>query len=209
METESDPHFGDELLETYSIGHLPEEEVPALEEHLLMCSDCQVRLSSIDQYVQVAKAAAAELERKKTAPKRDFAEFLVGRFWPIPKPVWALGLATASLAVLLSVVPLQQGHQTELILTASRGRETLPPHASSHDNVVLKIDTTAIPAARAYQLQLVNATGGEVWKSTVTPPGNHQIVAKALKLARGNYWVRIYSATELDTPLAEYPLVID
>ncbi len=212
METEFDRHFADELLETYSIGHLPEEQLPALEEHLLMCSDCQVRLTSIDQYVQVARAAAADLARRETSRKPHGTESFLGHFWPIPKPVWALGLATASLAVWLGVVTplqLQQGRQTELVLTASRGRETVRPHASSHDKVLLKIDAGTIPAAPAYQLQIVNATGGDVWKSKVTPPGNHQIMANAPRLDRGNYWVRIYSATDLENPLQEYALVID
>ncbi|MDQ2944834.1 MAG: hypothetical protein M3Y27_02625 [Acidobacteriota bacterium] len=205
MGIESDRHFGDDLLETYSIGHLPEEEVPALEEHLLICSDCQVRLTSIDQYLQVAKTAAAELERRKTSRK-----LWLGHFWPIPKPVWALGLATASLAVWLSVVPLQQGRQTELMLTAPRGGETRPPHANSNDNVSLKVDIKTIPVAPAYQLQIVNANGSEVWKSQVSRQDNQEIVvAKAPKLTRGAYWVRIYSATDLEIPLAEYPLVID
>ena len=205
MAIESDRHFGDDLLETYSIGHLPEEQVPALEEHLLMCSDCQVRLTSIDQYLQVARTAAAELERRKTSHK-----LWLGRFWPIPKPVWALGFATASLAVWLSVVPLQPVRQTELMLTASRGAETAPSHANSNDSLSLKIDTKTIPVAPAYQLQIVNATGEEVWKGKVSRQDNQEIgVAKAPKLNHGAYWVRIYSATDLDSPLAEYPLVID
>ena len=127
--------------------------------------------------------------------------------------MWALGLATASLAVLLSVVSqlqLQPGRQTELVLTASRGGETPPPHAKSNDNVSLKIDVKTIPPASAYQLQIVNATGEEVWKSKVSRQDNQEIVvAKAPKLGHGAYWVRIYSATDLESPLAEYPLTID
>lgn len=207
MQTECDRRFADELLEKYSIGHLSDEQITTVEEHILLCSDCQERLTSIDQFVHVAKAAAAELERKRTAPKRDLAE-LLGRLWPIPKPMWALGLATASLAVLVSV-PVQQGRQTELVLTASRGQAASTPHARSLDKLLLRIDTTTLPAAPVYRLQLVNATGREVWKSDVIPQGNRQIVAEAPSLSRGKYWVRIYSGTDSETALQEYGVAIE
>jgi hypothetical protein len=212
METESDRHFADELLETYSMGHLPEEQVPPLEEHVLMCSGCQDRLTSIDQYIQVARAAALELEHKKAAPKSSFVQLLLGHFWPIPKPVWALGLVTASVAVLLTVVTPSQlppGRPTELTLTASRGRESLQTHASSQGTLVLKIDASTIPAAPAYRLEIVNANGGEIWKTDVTSPSDHQISAQVPKLSRGNYWIRVYSMTDLASPLQEYGLAID
>ena len=233
MQIESDRHFADDLLEKYSIGHLPEDQIPALEEHLFVCSDCQVRLSSIDEYVHVTKAAAAaELERGRAARKKPAFATLLGRFWPIPKPVWALGLAVASLAVVLGVmssVQVQQRDQTELALSASRGDPSLMPHASSHDDILLKVDTASIAAAPVYELHLVNANGGEVWKGKFSPQANHQIVAKVPALSPGHYWVRkylsifrnlrrdspahywvrIYRATDLENALQEYGVVID
>ena len=213
MQIESDRHFADDLLEKYSIGHLPEEQVPALEEHLFVCSDCQVRLSSIDEYVQVTKAAAAaELARAMAAPRPSFAGALLGRFWPIPKPVWALGLTFALLAAVLSVVnPVQVQHrgQAELTLSATRGDVRLMPHAGSHENLQLKIDTARVAPAQAYELHLVNADGAKVWGGTFSAQPNHEIVTKVPALSSGQYWVRIYRATDLQNQLQEYGLVID
>ena len=212
MQIESDQHFADDLLEKYSIGHLPDEQVPAMEEHLFVCSDCQQRLSSIDEYVQVVKTAAAELERAKTARKPSFTDALVGRFWPIPKPVWALGLTLASLAVVLGVLSpwqVRQRRQTELTLSASRGDVSLMPHAGSHDEIQLKIDTARIAPAPVYQLYLVNANGAKVWNGTFSPQATHEIVAKVPALRSGQYWVRIYRATDLVNSLQEYGFLVD
>ncbi|MDQ6759086.1 MAG: hypothetical protein M3Z32_04360 [Acidobacteriota bacterium] len=210
MQTECERHFDDDILELYSIGRLRDEQVPAVEEHLLLCSECQLRFTSIDDYVRAAKSATAELEREKATPKREFGE-LLRRLWLVPKPLWAAGMATACLAVSLIVLSpwqVQNGHETELRLTAARGQDTLTPHASSRENLLLTIDATRIPPAPAYVLQLVNASGAEVWKADVKAQGT-QITAKVPKRRAGTYWVRLYNPRDTETPLQEYGLVIE
>ncbi len=210
MQTECERHFDEELLELYSIGRLPDERVLAVEEHLLLCSECQLRFTSIDEFVRAAKVAAAELESEKATPKRDFAE-LLRRLWLIPKPMWGAGMATACLAVSLVVLSswqVQNDHQTELRLTAARGQAGLTPHASSHERLLLTIDATSIAPAPVYVLQVVNASGGEVWKAEPTTKGN-QIAAKVPRLKAGIYWVRLYNRMDTENPLQEYELVIE
>ncbi|HEY3443640.1 MAG TPA: zf-HC2 domain-containing protein [Paludibaculum sp.] len=54
-------HIPDEALEQYAMGKLPESEVASLEEHLLICLDCQYRLDAMDEYVAAMRAAAVKL----------------------------------------------------------------------------------------------------------------------------------------------------
>ena len=59
--------FSEELVESYSLGQLVCEECARFEEHLLICADCQRRLSESDEYVAATKAAALSFARKPNA----------------------------------------------------------------------------------------------------------------------------------------------
>jgi hypothetical protein len=52
-------HVADDVLEVYALGTLPEHECAPVEEHLLLCTVCQIRLEETDEYIQVVKTAAA------------------------------------------------------------------------------------------------------------------------------------------------------
>lgn len=54
-------HVAEDDLENYVMRTLPESACAALEEHLLMCSDCRDRLEPTDEYVAAMKAAAAKI----------------------------------------------------------------------------------------------------------------------------------------------------
>lgn len=58
-----DLHVPEDALEAYAMRKLPGRDVAPLEEHLLICPVCQTRLDAVDEYVRVAKAAAAALSR--------------------------------------------------------------------------------------------------------------------------------------------------
>ncbi len=53
-------HFPDDLLESYAMGKLSDQESQPVEEHLLLCSVCQERLDELDDFVQVIKTALAD-----------------------------------------------------------------------------------------------------------------------------------------------------
>ena len=61
-------HISDDDLERYALQSLPEAELAALEEHLLICSECRGRLEAIEPYVVSMHAALATL-RKNEPPK--------------------------------------------------------------------------------------------------------------------------------------------
>jgi hypothetical protein len=54
--------ISDDLLEMYALGRLPEPAEAPLEEHLLICPACQIRLEQMDDYIRVVQAAAADLQ---------------------------------------------------------------------------------------------------------------------------------------------------
>jgi len=58
-----DLHLTEGALEAYILRGLSGQDIAPLEEHLLICPVCQTRLDELQEYVRVAKAAAAALSR--------------------------------------------------------------------------------------------------------------------------------------------------
>ncbi len=54
-------HIDDDALEAYSMGRLAEAEAAPLEEHLLVCPECQDRLAGWDEYIAAMRAAMEKL----------------------------------------------------------------------------------------------------------------------------------------------------
>ena len=52
-------HPDEDVFEAYIFGRLSETSVSGLEEHLLICEQCQVTLVETDEYVRVMKAATS------------------------------------------------------------------------------------------------------------------------------------------------------
>jgi hypothetical protein len=61
MNADFDLHVTEDVLEAYAMGKLSGQDLPPVEEHLLICLVCQTRLGEVDEYVRVAKAACAAL----------------------------------------------------------------------------------------------------------------------------------------------------
>ena len=49
------PHISEDLLDQYALKRLPEAEVAALEEHLLICPECQDRLQLTDDFIEALR----------------------------------------------------------------------------------------------------------------------------------------------------------
>ena len=54
-------HASDDLLEAYSLGRLVEPDLGRLEEHLIVCEACRVRLRDSDVVVRAAQWALRQL----------------------------------------------------------------------------------------------------------------------------------------------------
>ena len=59
MNTGLEKHIPEELLEAFAMRMLSGEHCARVEEHLLVCADCQIKLQAIDEYVEAMKGALA------------------------------------------------------------------------------------------------------------------------------------------------------
>jgi hypothetical protein len=186
------PHLAEDTLEMYSLGRLSESEIDGVEEHLLICTVCQDRLSETDQFVQAIQTAARELERQ---PK---AEPWWRKLFLAPTPVWAA--AACALIALFVFIP-RQTTTAVVDLQSMRGPET-PVEAPANAALTLKLSLTGLESSGALQVQIAAGNGQTVAVSPAEREGE-VAVAHANKLPAGRYWVRLYSGTEL---LREYGL---
>jgi anti-sigma factor RsiW len=53
-------HVSEELLDQYALNKLSEAEAAAVEEHILICPNCQDRLTLTDDVIEALRAAAAK-----------------------------------------------------------------------------------------------------------------------------------------------------
>jgi anti-sigma factor RsiW len=54
-------HISEETLETYALGRAVDAHRAPLEEHLLVCPACRLRLEDLEEYIEVMKAATARV----------------------------------------------------------------------------------------------------------------------------------------------------
>src|SRR5215831_15998532 len=119
MELSRELHIADEVLESYSLNHLAPSEADAVEEHILVCEQCQIKLQEVDEFVAIVRRAAGNLEKRK--PKLGAQ----GR-WISPgllRFATAGALAVAILAVGIAYKPLQRS-ETVVTLQAHRGADS-------------------------------------------------------------------------------------
>jgi len=213
MEPANRSHVCEEALERYSLRQLTGLETEAVEEHILLCSSCQERLRQVDEFVEVMRRAAAELEDKQTSMvKKSFAAFPLSwpQLWSSWKPVWAAGAAAAVLALVLA--PWQRSpHMAphDVLLESTRGVEAPQnPVAPSDRPLVLKVDLTELQLRPAYRLEVVDALGQVVWKTDARADQGAIAVAVERGLKPGVYWVRLYDAAAGGELLREYGLCL-
>jgi len=186
-------HPTEDLLDEYVFGRLQGPALSTLEDHLLTCSSCQSALADLEDYIRAMKVALAELQHARLAPA----------IWP---PAWArLPRGTATIwAVALMLVLVggamiswrrQPAPTVAVTLAAFRGGEAAGfAYAPARKPLDLVIDRTSLPAAGAYQLQIVNGSGKNLWsEAAVTSYG--KLSAHLPKgFGPGLYWVRLYGS---------------
>jgi anti-sigma factor RsiW len=59
-------HISEDDLERYAMRSLPARDSERLEEHLLICHQCQDRLRETDAYVAAMKAAAGKIRQEES-----------------------------------------------------------------------------------------------------------------------------------------------
>ncbi len=205
-------HPSEEILERYALGRVGASDLEPIEEHLLVCPQCQERLSEADQYVLAMRDAARLLlnEQPRAVPETSSSR------WGKRKPaihwgmrlLWPAGaIAFAGLALSLAVPKQlsQAGTPEEVALAVSRGaaQELLTTVAAGRP-LRLDIDLTEIPPASSYRLDLVNDEGQLAWSGTGIGVRNQLHFAPSQMLLSGKYWARLYAVSGSPVLVREY-----
>lgn len=193
---EPDRHAEEDELERYSLGEVASDEYAQLEEHLLVCEACRGRLADHDLFTRSFAGAAAQW-------RAGHPEVAKRRWW-FPRLALVMG-SLALLAVgglwLSQSSPQRNSTPVAIALSTTRGA-VVAAHAPAVRPLDLKPDLTGLAVFRTYDLQVVDAVGGQVARVKATP----QATARISALRPGTYFVRLYSPSgEL---LREYALQV-
>jgi hypothetical protein len=169
-------HTSYDTLEAYAFNRLSEPDMEVVEEHLLVCVDCQELLGDIDEYIALMKNAAV------TPPVRSRIRIRTAYAWA--------GAAAAVFALAVWLPQGAQGPAETVNLAAFRGVEMTHIHAGRSAN--LSIESPDLEAG-VYRIELVNSTGGVIWTGQASAAGNQLRVHEPKSLKSGVYWVRLYS----------------
>ena len=190
-------HPMEDVLERYALGNARAGEIEPLEEHLLICSHCQERLSETDLYIFALRDATKILsgESRVRRPSKNF--------WP----VWAVGFAALAMALLLPSAHLRPVPVQEVFLETSRGAEPqlIKPVAAGH-RFALNVAVTELAKSPAYRLELLDDTGVARWTGSAGTVAGHLRAEVPIQLTAGQYWVRIYLPTTPPSLLREFGL---
>jgi hypothetical protein len=187
-------HPSEELLEEYVFHRLPEAAAAQIEEHLLLCPRCQDSVGDTDRFVSALRLAAKQPPEIKTAGWgwRKALEALPGLATNrgVVVPVFALAI--------LAVLVVRRQVQAPLApvtvsLSSVRG---LGPLASAPPGrpLFLSIEAPDLTPGSGYHVELVDASGGLIWKGAATASDGKLTVDVPEALSAGVYWVRLYGA---------------
>lgn len=197
MKFDDRSHVGSEALEQYSLQHLSEAECERVEEHLLICPQCQDELAQIETFIADMKAAIAIQQQRELA--RSGESLFARWFRVVPRP--ALVTAFAAVVLAVAAVPWMMRENAPAAapfavqLAVMRGPESAGmATAESGRPVQLRISAAEIPEAPAYRLQVVNAAGEQVWTGEPRREDAQLAADVAAPLPKGAYWVRLYAS---------------
>ncbi len=178
--------WGDDCIERYSMGALPEEEVAELEEHLLVCESCRTRLAREDAFAGGMRRAALRLRQESTEREpgiRLFPKLVPGL---VPALACAALLLVLALAGLRWIRPPAAAPAFAVKLEALRGAEP-GSKAPAGRPLAFQADLSGLPAAGGYRLELVDPDGRGIWKGSTAS-------ATLPALRPGIYFMRVYSS---------------
>lgn len=191
MPMDNNRHLEAEEIESYSLQTTPESDVARVEEHLLVCTDCQKRVESSDVFVRAMQDASRDLRAKKAPAARRFG---------VGMPLFALACAVVVLAAVSFLFPRHTGEipPFAVSLSAIRGAAG-EAQAPAGKTLNLQLDLTGIMHDLDYRVYVVDQNGKAVAMTTTSHPS-------IPPLQRGTYFVRLYSPG--DELLREYALEV-
>jgi hypothetical protein len=169
-------HPTSDVFEEYAFQRLSEADTDAVEEHVLVCPECQISLAATDEYILLMKQATARMES------------FVGPTFAHPRTrmqqIQTFGIAIAAILLLCVSVAVM----------GARFGWLASPIATAID---LHIDVTGLAAADRYRVEIVNSRGQPTWDAEIANSTGPLAVHVAKGFKRGQYWVRLYSGGRL------------
>jgi hypothetical protein len=208
MQLRRGEHISNEALEQYAMGSVPEPALAEIEEHLLVCSQCQQQLKEIDEYVGAMRRAAQELQQEDESWKRFWMR--VSRALTFRRLGWAMAvtaLVLGAVALRIAITKTGPAEPFALMLETSRGSEM--QHAPARRRLAITLDVKGLPVFSSYGLELVDERGGGRLQLEPQVAADQSIIRTSVPkgLRRGVYFIRLYSP--LKELLREYGLQID
>jgi hypothetical protein len=211
-------HATEELLEEYTFGRICEPQLGWLEEHLLICPQCQLELEDLAEYRLLMKAGLASFERERqaaayrlTAPTRtdspartrSLLRKALSSDCPWTRPLATKNLLAAALLLVLAGATVSWRMQSSgalapvaiVKLVALRGGEGDVARAPSGHPLDLVFNRMDLPADFSYRGEVIHSSGRLVWSGDVRIAAQNLTIRVHEPLRAGAYWVRLYSST--------------
>jgi hypothetical protein len=193
-------HPEEDHLERYVMKTCSEIETQQLEEHLLVCEDCRIRLYAAEEWVALMKSALPLGPKRQILPRWRIAFGQIGQ--TLTRPVALAGCV--AFVVILCAAPTLLRQQTEddevVTLSATRGgADQAISTVSSRRRLILEPDVNGLKGP--LELEIVDSAGTPLFSQLLS--GESPRVKLNRRLKTGTYWVRINSAESEHTNLRE------
>ncbi|MGA7234156.1 MAG: hypothetical protein WBY44_00650 [Bryobacteraceae bacterium] len=180
MHIDIDHHIEETTLERYSMGSLADEAAAEVEQHLLLCEACQIRVTEADAYIRAVKGAVPELPVAGEGWQWNF-RLLIPAF-----AVCALLIATA----VVRLSPRIDQSPTAVALFAMRGSDT-DAQGPARRTLLLRPDLNGLPASPSYRLDVVDTSGSLKWQGILPTDAKSPSVIVPPQ-SNGVYFVRVF-----------------
>ncbi len=196
-------HCTEEALELYALNRLDEGNSEHLEEHILICENCRIRLDAADHYVHAMRTGAAALQ--KEAVSQPASRWFSLDWFRMPTPTWAAAAVAVFAVALISLTQLRHvnnGNPISINLVAERGSAISAP---AHRVLNLKLDARGLDLGAHSRIELVDARGHMIEEATAVDVEDSIEMRTGIKLNPGGYFVRVYGADATE-PAREFAL---
>lgn len=178
-------HESDDQLELYALDRLQDDAVERVEEHLIACDSCRMRLEDVGAFAHTMRQTLRTLPALKTPRRAGWFEGWQLRFAFTGAIAFALLLAFfATRNAKTNLPPV-----ASITLTAMRGANAVVPPAKQFD---LQLADAARGNNRT--VEVVDSAGKPVWSGTSDGTGSTAHVRITRELPAGTYFVRLNGA---------------
>jgi len=195
LQRDLNAHGTDAQLELYALGRLPESDLAALEEHLLVCARCREQLDGLRDFVLGVREAAAP-SGTLSAPRAAVTSAglnmnsRLASFFRRP----AVSMGLAFVVLLLGLAIFSKRNQVVSVAALQLTARGAMPVADPARSIDLKL-ADAPGEGGPFRVEVVNAADATVWANLAesTPSGVELRVP--IPVSSGDYFVRLYSAS--------------